>query len=230
MLFSVAVFAQEKDSFTDTRDKKTYKTVKIGEQIWMAENLNHHGEDGFLGLCYGDEPKKKIRKPENCKKYGRLYDWSEAMKACHAGWHLPTREEWQKLSEFSGGDDIAGKKLKAKSGWEMHDFSKESPKTPKCKWKEELIDDRGRTTVVEHDKCSTDEHGFAALPGGYSSSGGSDNDVGSHGRWWSASEDYSSIAYYRYMSYNDEGAGWNSGDKDSLLSVRCVQDKAQVSQ
>jgi len=82
LLICVATFAQQKGSFTDARDGKTYKTVTIGSQTWMAQNLDYHGEDGYLGLCYGDEPKKKIRKPENCKKYGRLYSWNEAINAC----------------------------------------------------------------------------------------------------------------------------------------------------
>jgi uncharacterized protein (TIGR02145 family) len=198
-------FAQEKGSFTDARDKKAYKIVKIGSQTWMAENLDYHGEDGFLGLCYGDWPKEKIRKPENCKKYGRLYDWKEAMTACPAGWHLPTKDEWQKLLDFAGG---------------------ESPNAPKCKYKEDdKIDDRGRTIIgKEYDKCTTDEYGFAALPGGFGYPGGYFDDVGYYGFWWSASEVDSGYAYYRRMYDNIEYANWNYYDKSFLFSVRCLQD------
>jgi len=116
-LLSIVGFAQQQGTFTDSRDKKEYKTVKIGEQTWIAQNLDYHGEDGYLGLCYGDMPKKDIKNPENCQKYGRLYNWDDAMKTCPKGWHLPSIEEWQTLLRFAGGDGVAGNKLKAKSGW-----------------------------------------------------------------------------------------------------------------
>jgi uncharacterized protein (TIGR02145 family) len=117
-LLCTAVFAQQKGTFTDARDGKTYKTVNIGKQTWMAENLDYYGEDGYLGLCYGE----KIRKPENCKKYGRLYYWNEAMETCPKGWHLPDTTEWNELINFAGGIYVAGKKLKARTGWKRHDF------------------------------------------------------------------------------------------------------------
>ena len=121
-LFCMAACAQ--DTFTDSRDGKKYKTAKIGNQTWIAQNLDYHGEDGFLGLCYGDEPQKKIKKPENCTKYGRLYNWNEAMKACPKGWHLPSDKEWQTLVDFAGGTK-AGRKLrvKAENGSDDYGFS-----------------------------------------------------------------------------------------------------------
>ena len=220
-LFCIAAFAQ--NTFTDPRDGKKYKTTKIGNQTWMAQNLDYHGEDGYLGLCYGDEPQKKIRKPENCEKYGRLYDWNEAMKACPKGWHLPSHKEWQTLVDFAGGDDVAGKKLKSKSGWQEHDFSEKSPNAPKCKWTEEEIDNRGRIKVTEHDKCTTDEYSFSALPGGFGRSNGNFRSVGSLGTWWSSSEELSKLAYSRNMFNSLELMFRESQVKSNLYSVRCLK-------
>ena len=222
-LLNFAVFAQ--NTFTDPRDGKKYKTVKIGKQTWMAQNLDYHGEDGYLGLCYGDKPKEGIRKPENCEIYGRLYDDAEAKKACPKRWHLPSSKEWQTLVDFAGGYEKAEKKLKAKNGWWEYDFPKESPEAPKCKWTEEKMDNRGRVIVTEHDYCVTDEYGFSALPGGYGDSDGSFDSVGSGGFWRSANESNSDLAYYQYMSYrSDDPKPWYYTNKSTLLSVRCVQD------
>jgi len=88
--------------FTDLRDGKIYKIAKIGNQVWMAENLNY---DAPGGKCYNNDP-------ANAEKYGRLYDWETAKKVCPAGWHLPSHDEWQILCDFVGGEEIAGKKLK----------------------------------------------------------------------------------------------------------------------
>ena len=101
------VAASQNGTLTDSRDGQNYRTVKIGNQVWMAENLNFKTDSSW---CYDDNP-------ENCKKYGRLYEWKTAMKACPAGWHLPSMDEFRILVETVGGEKIAGEKLKSKSGW-----------------------------------------------------------------------------------------------------------------
>ena len=91
--------------FTDPSDG--YKCVQIGKQIWMAENLNYAANGS---KCYDNNY-------DNCEKYGRLYNWNDAMEACPKGWHLPSVEEWETLLNFTNGYRFAGKKLKAKNGW-----------------------------------------------------------------------------------------------------------------
>ncbi len=118
------VFNPEKvirDTFTDIRDNVVYTTVKIGDQTWMAENLNYNppvkdNEDSVSWCYYNDSV-------EYCDVYGRLYTWEKAKSVCPDGWHLPTHEEWKTLVSAVGGVsdiDIAGMKLKSVDGWKSN--------------------------------------------------------------------------------------------------------------
>jgi len=182
-----------------------YKTVQIGDQVWMAENLDY---DVSGSRCYNDNLAA-------CNKYGRLYDWATAMALpsscnnysscasqisakhkgiCPSGWHIPSDADWDVLINFVGGSSTAGKYLKATSGWSSNGNGQ-------------------------------DKYGFSALPGGYGGSSGGFYGVGYSGYWWSSSE-YGSyyLAYYRDMGYSYEGVGYYYDFKDILLSVRCLQD------
>jgi len=111
LFLCTALFAQQKGTLTDVRDGKVYKTVKIGEQTWMAENWNYEAKGS---KCYED-------KPANCKEYGRLYNMETAKKACPNGWHLPSKAEWEALVTTVGGEKTAAKYLKATSGWNHYE-------------------------------------------------------------------------------------------------------------
>jgi uncharacterized protein (TIGR02145 family) len=226
-LFYIAACVSQKGSlagsknFTDPRDKKIYKSVKIGSQTWMAENLSYSAEGS---ACYDS-------KPDNCAKYGRLYDWATAMVLpsscnssscsgqvsakhrgiCPSGWHIPSNAEWNELYHYADGTlngstnlssncdsptaATAGKHLKATSGWNQSGNG-------------------------------LDSYGFSALPGGFGNSGSNFYVVGNYGKWWSSLEDYGYInyAYNRGMGYNYESAYCNYNDKSNLYSVRCVKD------
>jgi uncharacterized protein (TIGR02145 family) len=185
----------------DSRDGKTYKTVKIGEQVWMAENLNYAAKGSKCGGTDILEEGEGIlyyslveENTANCDKYGRLYDWKTAKSACPNGWHLPSNEEWETLITAVGGKETAGKYLKAKSGWKDYE---------------------------EGTSCNgEDKYGFSALPGnnGYSSNGVFSTFYTS-GNWWSSSE-----AYYRRMNSGDFVNSDNCGKCDDLFSVRCIKD------
>ena len=145
-------------SLYDERDGKTYKTIKIGSQTWMAENLNYKTTNSWT---YDNDP-------VNGDTYGRLYTWYAALTACPKGWHLPSDDEWKTMEKalgmsqseadkfgYRGTDE--GKKIKSTSGW----F------------------DNGN---------GTNSSGFNALPGGYRGGTGSFYSLGGSGYWWSSGE------------------------------------------
>jgi uncharacterized protein (TIGR02145 family) len=105
-------FFSKTGTFTDKRDGKTYKTVKIGKHVWMAENLSYQPKTGNA-WCYNNDESM-------CARYGRLYDWNTAKAACPEGWHLPTNQEWNSLLSAAGGGAVAGSALKSVTGWNMN--------------------------------------------------------------------------------------------------------------
>ena len=197
-------------TFTDTRNNETYKWVKIGNQIWMARNLNYrvNASNTVIGTCYDN-------KAQNCDKYGRLYTWATAMALpttcnsstcsgrintkhqgiCPSGWHIPSYNEWDEL-EYYVGSSMAGWHLKATSGWGSYD-------------------DGGGDT-----------YGFSALPGGSGdNSANKYYKAGESGHWWSYSEADSKNAHSRALGYNTDRFYSNDiEDKTLPFSIRCVKD------
>ncbi len=100
----------EFSTFTDPRDGQTYKTVKIGNQWWFAQNLNY--QTSYGSFCYDNNS-------GNCAIYGRLYkNTAAALYACPPGWHLPSEAEWEQLINYLGGKLVAGGKMKNTTGWD----------------------------------------------------------------------------------------------------------------
>ena len=209
----------EYGELADDRDGQTYKTVKIGDQWWMAENLNYAylqptDELDSSSFCYNDSA-------EYCEKYGRLYLWSAAMDSagtwssngkgcgygaacsptapvrgvCPEGWHLPDTTEWRALFTAVGGYLTAGAKLKFTSGWNS-------------------------------DGNGTDDFGFSALPASRRHSDGSFVYEGYTVGFWSSVEFLNNYAF---------GTGMDCGNDIALLggyvennygyAVRCIMDE-----
>lgn len=103
------LIARMDQEFTDPRDGQHYKVVKIGNQVWMARNLNYATAEG--SSCYNDDISL-------CQSYGRSYDWNTANNVCPSGWHLASKAEWDALITFAGGEETAANLLKAASGWD----------------------------------------------------------------------------------------------------------------
>ncbi len=181
----------------DSRDGKTYKTVKIGKQTWMAENLNYP-----IGKskCYENEP-------ENCEEYGRLYTWDDAKKACPNGWHLPSKEEMESFVEevkVRIEQTVTQKKLDAVPLREGEG-----------EWYNHLRDASWREGF--------DSFGFSALPAGsYNSRNKEFHSLGNITLFWSSTEYDSDYAYYLDIPRRPRVR--RSYDKNHGHSVRCLQD------
>lgn len=193
-------------SLTDNRDGKTYRTVKIGDQTWMAENLNYAG-DG-IGHCYNDVP-------ENCEVGGRFYKWDVAREVCPAGWHLPSKEEFDALLSavehmYDGEGYSLADIFKTTSGWANYYWQKSGQ--------------------------GLDKVGFSAVPAGGKyilSYRMPDYTLSGDGAFFLSSTEYNKKGVYVMMVSSDEASVAYEysedlipyyGTKTSELSVRCLQD------
>jgi len=196
---------------------ENYDAVLIGNQVWMAKNLNYNA----TGSKCGNGTSLSDANTPTCDTYGRLYNWSTAMNGaegssanpsgvrgiCPDGWHLPSVMEWLALVQFVNPSCVnssigecanVGIKLKATSGWDSYSGI----------------------------PASTDDYGFNALPGGYSGGEspcrGAFCNLGKDGNWWTASGG-GSTAYFRCMNYDKHSSGSYSNPIGNLFSVRCVK-------
>jgi len=202
------------DGFVDTRDRQSYTTVQIGTQCWMAKNLNvgtringsleqtnNSPEQIIEKYCYGDSE-------ANCDVYGGLYQWNEMMLysttpgiqgICPTGWHLPTNAEWITLSDYLGGEEVAGGAMK----------------------------ETGTTHWASPNIGATNSSGFTALPGGnrdFIWEIGYFNNLSSRGYWWSSSQ-YDANGAWHWYTYHINVYFIADIEPNSFgYSVRCLKD------
>lgn len=123
-------------TFVDERDGQEYRYTTIGNQVWMAQNLNYDLTDETLPDPLTGELKyvsiSCLYPDDNCMEKGRLYNWVAANHACPEGWHLPDADEWVILFQRMGGTDIAGYRLKSTEGWRALEAGKESGGSDEC--------------------------------------------------------------------------------------------------
>ena len=196
------------DSMTDSRDGQTYRTVTIGTQTWMAQNLNYKSVNSY---CYNDSSKY-------CDQYGRLYTWAAAMDSagsrdvngkgcgfesacspkhpvrgvCPEGWHLPDSTEWMTFINSVGSVGFAGIFIKD-GNWYMQGRDKNS-------------------------------YYFTALPSGNRTCEERSINEGTNAFIWSSTEKDSKIAYNLSLFYRSDRADLSSSYKCIGISVRCLKD------
>ena len=222
ILFPIFLNAQNKvakpaSTVTDI-DGNVYRTVKIGTQVWMAENLKttkYRNGDSIANVT-NDASWKALTTGAFCwyknnvankATYGGLYNWfavADSRNIAPIGWHVATDAEWTNLTDFLGGEDVAGGKLK-ESGirhWDSPDFH-----------------------VTNSSGFATNSSGFTALPGG-----GRNNDdgtfygVGYGGNWWSSTAVGVSVAWNRSLYCISADFGRYDSYKEGGFSVRCMRD------
>jgi uncharacterized protein (TIGR02145 family) len=183
-LFQGICFSQVRDTLVDSRDGQSYAIVKIGKQWWMAENLNFDASGSF---CYE-------REAHHCNTHGRLYTYESAKHACPTGWHVPSHDEWTDLSDYLGGEEVAGIKLI-------------------------------KTATKAAAAASMNSSGFSALPSGYRNVKGVFTRMDSYAIWWTSTEYNASMAWTRYLLWNNNYFYSHYDRKTCAASIRCVMDK-----
>ncbi len=194
---SVTEGVVQANAFTDA-DGKSYSAVKIGTQVWMAENLNVTVAtvDTTGGSADNVCQTNDVFVWNNTDaSYGKLYSWQAALKACPTGWHLPSNAEWYSLKDYlsTSHDKSEGSALKSTSGWNTGGNG-------------------------------TDNYGFTALPGSSCNDHGTHSGQGNYGYWWSSTPKWDDYAYHMYLSYNLADVVNSYNNRHNGLSVRCLKD------
>jgi uncharacterized protein (TIGR02145 family) len=221
---------EEQVAETSTIDYEgiTYKTVKIGEQWWMAENLAYlpsvsPASEGsnttpyYYVYDYNGTSVSAAKSTDKYETYGVLYNWEAAKTACPPGWHLPTYDDWEQLASFIS-DDNGG-------------YSKDGDGTWSSLGKHLKAEDGWATSFGTSGGNGIDDYEFTALPGGYRGLN-RDNEPGSMGfhdyfglgGWWSATQRDSNNAWGRILIGQTNDMYRPYRDKSSGASVRCVKD------
>jgi uncharacterized protein (TIGR02145 family) len=200
---------ENSNTVTDV-DGNVYRTVKIGTQVWMSENLKttNYNDGTSIPLVTEGTVWANLSTPGYCwynndasnykATYGALYNWYpvNSGKLCPKGWHVPLDAEWTILTAYLGGQSLAGGKLKEK----------------------------GTTHWQSPNTGATNESGFTALPGCGRVANGTFCLIGGYGGWWSLSEHSETTAYGRDVGYSNSGINKYYDSKRSGFSIRCLRD------
>ena len=189
--------------FTDSRDCNIYKTIRIGEQVWMAENLRFEVMNG--SWYYDDHVGNGIT-------YGRLYNWDAALQACPKGWHLPEISEWEKLEEYL-----------IKNGYN-YDGSTIEDKTGKSLAANNLWGENAKEGSIGNDMVSNNKSGFSALPGGWKSEAGYFTNKGTSASFWSSTPYNSEYSYVKELNSYSKSFNGTWAHNASGSSIRCIRD------
>ena len=209
ILFFIGLTGLQAQSLKDN-DGNVYKTVTIGKQVWMAENLKttKYNDGTAIPMVSDNKAWEALATPASCcynkdatinkNTFGVLYNWYavSTKKLCPAGWHVPTDAEWTTLTSYLGGESVAGGKLR----------------------------EPGTTHWEKPNTGATNESGFLALPGGYRNNHGAFANVGFFGFWWSATEYVATASWCRTMGCGGKDVLRNFSLKKNGYSVRCIKD------
>ena len=192
-----------------------YVTVKIGNQWWMAENLKttKYNDNTAIPLVTDSAVWINLNTPGYCwynkdaatykNTYGALYNWFtlNTGKLAPTGWHIPTDAEWTILTDYLGGVNVAGDKMKSTGTIEAG-------------------------TGLWHSPClATNESGFTAIPAGCRNRYGTFSEIGYFGYWWSSSESHTYYAWARSLYFYDSYVYRSYyNNKNDGYFVRCVRD------